>query len=80
MAVGEAMMDETDVKRILSHDFSAHAGAFHDQLLARCLDELGQEKDADIIQLADSDLEMLAAAGSPEMLRGPARLGKDPEA
>lgn len=64
-------MNETDVERILSHDFSASAGAFCESLLARCLEVFGEggskesaDSGAEILHLADAQLELIAAAGT----------------
>lgn len=59
-------MDEREIVRILRQDLSKGTEKFRDALLARCLAVLGS---GDGIELDDSELEMLAAAGelmSPE--------------
>ena len=60
-------MDEAEVKRILKRWATAD-DAFREELLQRCLTELGRGSGA---KLADDDLELLAAAGDdlPTWLR-----------
>lgn len=54
-------MEERDIIRVLSTDFSAGSEASRDALLVRCLDVLGADDDG--TDLEDEELEMLAAAG-----------------
>ena len=53
-------MDERDIERILRQDLSKGTDEFRDELLSRCLAVLGSQ---DGVELDDSDLELLAAAG-----------------
>ena len=53
-------MDERDIERILRQDLSKDTDEFRDELLSRCLSVLGSQ---DGVELDDSDLELLAAAG-----------------
>lgn len=62
-------MDEDELRRILSQDLSAGTEAFRDALLARCLQVLG--KNGAAAELADEELELLAAAGDPSATGGP---------
>ena len=54
-------MDEKEITRILRQDLSVGTEAFRDNLLARCIAELGTDDYA--IELDDADLELLSAAG-----------------
>ena len=62
-------MRQGDIERLLAHDFSAGTEAFREDLLGRCLAELGADADADAAdfeyaEIDDGDLDMLAAAGN----------------
>lgn len=57
-------MEEKDLRRILQQDLSAGTEAFRDGLLMRCLPEVNAGM-AEGVELADDELEMLAAAGEP---------------
>lgn len=52
------------LEQLMKQDLSAGTEAFRDDLLARCLDVLGADEDEGV-ELSDSDLDMLAAAGNP---------------
>jgi len=54
-------MDERTVKRLLEQDLSVGTDEFRDKLLSKCLDVLCTEDS--VIELDDTDLDMLAAAG-----------------
>lgn len=56
-------VEEQDIIRMLSEDYSAGTDAFREELLERCLEVLGDEDHA--VELDDQELEMLAAAGDP---------------
>lgn len=58
----------------LFHDFSVGTEAFRDDLLERCLAELGSENKTsgwnlvnETRELDDNELELLAAAGDPSL-------------
>ena len=53
-------MDEKEIARILRQDLSVGTEAFRDNLLARCIAELGTDDYA--IELDDADLELLSEA------------------
>ena len=48
--------------QMLGQDFSVGTERFRDNLLERCLEELGNDSEG--LPLADEDLDMLAAAGN----------------
>ena len=56
-------MNERDIERILSKDYSAGTDQFRDALLKRCLDVL--ESDSEFRVISDSELDLVAAAGAP---------------
>lgn len=66
--LGDTQMPEQEIRRILSQDLSAGTEAFRDALLARCLEVLGSDDSESGLDLFDEDLELLAAAGSPDGL------------
>ena len=55
---------ERMIKRLMKQDLSAGTEAFREDLLARCLDVLDSDEDR-CEEVDDSDLELLAAAGTP---------------
>ncbi|MBQ9005935.1 MAG: hypothetical protein IJ092_06130 [Atopobiaceae bacterium] len=61
-------MDEKQITSVLEKDYSEGTEAFREGLLARCLEVL--DAGAETRELADDDLEMLAAAGILETLHG----------
>lgn len=56
---------ERALERLMKQDLSAGTDAFRDSLLNRCLAVL--DKDNDGVPIEDSHLELLAAAGSPDV-------------
>ena len=76
---GQAAEFEQSVERLMKQDFAAGTATFRDNLLARCLDVLGEDApawnatgniaehagDDEPRELSDSALELLAAAGPP---------------
>lgn len=62
-------MNEQGIQRLFQHDFSAGTEAFRDELLDRCLSELGSDSDG--VELSDSALDMLAAAGDITLTEKP---------
>lgn len=52
------------IERLMKQDLSAGTEAFREDLLARCLDVLASDEDR-CEEIDDSDLELLAAAGTP---------------
>ncbi len=54
-------MNEVEIKNVL-RDWVASDDGFRERLLQRCLSVLDEEE---VHELDDSDLDMLAAAGSP---------------
>jgi hypothetical protein len=54
-------VDERDIQNILSQDLAKGTDQFRDDLLKRCLALIPQEGEA--VELGDSELEMLSAAG-----------------
>lgn len=54
-------MDEKRIEQILAKDYSVGTERFRDELLARCLDVIGEKDEPQ--ELADEEFEMLAAAG-----------------
>lgn len=62
-------MNERELRRIVSQDFSVGTEAFRDALLARCLEVLGEDGAA--AELGDEELELLAAAGDMSATGGP---------
>ena len=64
-------MTEEEIQRILKQDLSKGAEAFRDALLARCLEVVDSGvSDDEALELADADLDLLAAAGLPETAFG----------
>ena len=57
-------MANIDIEGLLAQDLSAGTEAFREELLERCLAELDRAQ-TDGVELADDELEMLAAAGVP---------------
>lgn len=55
-------MEEKDIERILRQGFPLPGEASRDDLLQRCLALIDE---ADVREIADEELEMLAAAGQP---------------
>ena len=64
-------MDEVSITRVLARDYSAGTEALRDALLGRCLEEI-DKRETQGVTIDDDELDLLAAAGSPELL---ARLG-----
>ena len=66
-------MRESDLENILAkgmqHGHSASEEQFRDELLARCLEVLDSAEHA--VELADEDIEMLAAAGDAALFAPP---------
>ena len=70
------------LQQLLAQDLSAGTETFRDELLARCLDLLGTDDAAvhdmaDAYELADSDLELLAAAGDPSSIHSSSSICDD---
>ena len=59
---------ERIIGRLMKQDLSAGTEAFREDLLARCLEVLDADDGEDGVEVSDSDLKMLAAAGSPYAL------------
>ena len=57
------------IERVLSRDYSVGKQAFKEKLLQRCLAELDQGDEG--LELADDELDMLAAAGVPYLDENP---------
>ena len=66
-------MDEKDIARLFKLDLSKGTERFRDALLARCLAVLNP--DFHIVELDDSELDLLAAAGDPFSDDAPASSG-----
>ncbi len=66
-------MDEKQIERLFRIDLSLGTEAFRDALLARCLAALGSDEYA--FELDDDDLDLLAAAGNPQIALKPTNLG-----
>ena len=64
---GGAMV-EKKLSRIMKTDLSKGTEEFRDALLRRCLFVLGAD---DVVELADDELDMLAAAGDPSQFLRP---------
>ena len=64
-------MDERELegllKSVLKQNLSAGTEAFRDSLLQRCLYELNSSDEIRVLN--DNELDMLAAAGNPDLLR-----------
>ena len=58
---------ERTIERLMRQDLSAGTEVFREELLARCLDVLDADDDT-CVEVDDSDLEMLAAAGAPHAI------------
>ena len=67
-------MLEQEIRRILGQDLSVGTEAFRDSLLKRCLSVLDSSVE-DGVELDDDELELLAAAGSPEVMFSPEDIG-----
>ena len=67
-------MLEQEIRRILGKDLSVGTEAFRDSLLKRCLSVLDSGSE-DGIELDDDQIELLAAAGSLEVLFSPEDMG-----
>ena len=61
-------MVEKKLSRIMKTDLSKGTEEFRDNLLGRCLFVLGAD---DSVELADDELDMLAAAGDPSQFLRP---------
>ena len=63
-----ATMEEKEfegrLEKLMKQDLSAGTDAFREDLLSRCLAVLNEAEDGGV-ELDDSDLDMLAAAGNP---------------
>lgn len=59
---------EARLGKLMKQDLSAGTEAFKEDLLSRCLAVLGEDGG---LELSDSDLDMLAAAGNPFEERRP---------
>jgi hypothetical protein len=62
-------MNDKMIERVLSRDYSVGKQAFKENLLQRCLAELDQGDQG--MELADDELDMLAAAGVPFLDENP---------
>ncbi len=56
-------MNEAQLAKILSHDYSIGTERFRDELLVRCLDNL--DADPYAVELNEFELDLLSAAGNP---------------
>lgn len=59
-------MEEREVERLMACDFSKGTEGFAERLLEKALAELGQEVPQGWRVLEDDEIELLAAAGTPE--------------
>lgn len=63
-------MAATSIEHILAQDLSVGTDAFREDLLQRCLSVFDQA-DSQGFELDDNEIDMLAAAGIPDLARDP---------